>query len=162
MQTVLPHITALILNIRRSCQEPIRRGVKIPAMIEKFKREHYEIIKALAEIKELGALTKDGNDKLMSVKETLHEHLKEEDEKLYLYFHKAAEQNKKLKKLLELFADDLENVSKVVTEFFDKYSKGVLDTIFMEEFENLYAAFYERMMYEEYRLYDEFEELNKL
>jgi hypothetical protein len=162
MQIVLPHITALILNIRRSCQEPIRRGVKIPAMIEKFKREHYEIVKALAEIKEFGVLTKDGNDKLMSVKETLHEHLKEEDEKLYLYFHKAAEQNKKLRELLELFAEDLETVSRNVTEFFDKYSKGALDTVFMEEFENLYAAFYERMVYEEYRLFDEFEELNKL
>ena len=132
------------------------------ALIEDFKREHSEIIKALKEVEELGVLTKEGQAKLMSVKPSLIEHLSKEDEKLYPVLWKEAEQNKKLKKLLELFANDLELVSRNVTEFFDKYSKGVLDTIFAEEFQNLYAVLYERMMYEEYRLYDEFEELNKL
>ena len=161
MQTVLPHITALILNIRRSCQEPIRRGVKIPAMIEKFKREHYEIIKALAEIKELGALTKDGNDKLMSVKETLHEHLKEEDEKFYPILRKKAEQNKKLKEELDVFAKDLESVSKVVSGFFDRYDKGVLSAGLLTDFETLFMVLRNRMRNEENFLYDEYEKIDE-
>ena len=53
-------------------------------------------------------------------------------------------------------------VSRDVTEFFDKYSKGALDTIFMEEFEHIFVELYERLMYEEFLLYDEYEELNKL
>ena len=132
------------------------------ALIKEFKNEHSKIIKVLSEAMEFGIQTKEGQAKLMSAKAILIEHFNKEDEKLYPVLWKEAEHNKKLKKLLELFANDLELVSRNVTEFFDKYSKGVLDTIFAEEFQNLYAVLYERMMYEEYRLYDEFEELNKL
>ncbi len=119
-----------------------------------MKSEHSKIIDALKEVKRFGILTHKGQAKLVSVKSSLFEHLNKEDEKLYLYFYKTAEQNKKLEKLLELFVNDFEPVSRSVIEFFDKYSKGVLDTIFMEESQNLYTTLYERMMYEEYRLYD--------
>ncbi len=131
-------------------------------LIKEFKIEHSKIINSLKEVKEFGILTHKGQAKLMSAKSSLHEHLNNEKEKLYPFFYKAAEQDKKLKKLLELFANDLESVSKDVAGFFDKYSKGALDTIFIEEFENLFVALYERLMYEEFLLYDEYEELNKL
>ncbi len=132
------------------------------ALIEEFKKEHSKIVEAFKEVKELSVLTKEGQAKFISVKSILHEHLKKEEEKLYPFLYKAAEHNKKLNKILELFANDLETVSRDMTVFFDKYSKGVLDTIFMDEFENVFAVLYERLMYEEFLLYDEYEELNKL
>ncbi len=131
-------------------------------LIEEFKIEHSKIINSLKEVKKYGILTHKGKSKLMSVKSSLHEHLNNEQEKLYPFFYKEAEQDKKLKNLLDLFENDLEAVSKDVTEFFDKYSEGALDTIFIEEFEILFVSLYERLMYEEFLLYDEYEELNKL
>ncbi len=132
------------------------------ALIGKFKKEHSEIVEAFKEVKELSVLTKEGQVKFMTVKSVLHEHLNNEEEKLYPVLYKAAEHDKKLNKILELFANDLETVSRDVSEFFDKYSKRVLDTGFMDEFENISTVIYERLMFEEFLLYDEYEELNKL
>ena len=41
------------------------------ALIEKFKKEHSEILDTLKEVRELGINTKKGRAKLMSVKESL-------------------------------------------------------------------------------------------
>ncbi len=115
----------------------------------------------LSEVKELGILSHKGQAKLMSVKSCLIEHLNKEDEKLYPVLYKAAEQNKKLKELLELLANDLQTLSIGVTEFFDKYSRGILDTKFVEEFENFFVALCKRMRHEEDILYDEYEIMNQ-
>lgn len=111
----------------------------------------------LSEVKELGVLTHKGQAKLMSVKSCLIEHLNKEDEKLYPVLYKAAEQNKKLKELLELLANDLQTLSIGVTKFFDIYDRGVLDMKFVEEFENLFVALRNRIKNEEDILYDEYE-----
>ncbi len=132
----------------------------MPELIKELKSEHLKISNTLKDVKELGILTHKGQAKLMSVKSFLIKHLNKEDEKFYPVLYKAVEQNKKLK---ELLANGLKTVSIDVTEFFDKYSKGVLDTtIFMEEFENLFVAICKRMMCEQFILYDEYEDLNKL
>ena len=131
------------------------------ALIEEFRKEHSEILAMLNEIKELGILTHKGQEKLMSVKSCLIEHFNKEDEKFYPVLYKAAEQNKKLKELLELLANDLQTLSIDVTEFFDKYSRGLLDKMFEEEFENLFVALCKRMRQEEFILYDEYNMLNQ-
>ena len=129
------------------------------ALIEEFKKEHSEIIEALKEVEELGILTKEGQAKLMSVKAALLEHLKEEDEKFYPILRKEAEQNKKLKEALDIFAKDLENVSKVVLEFFDRFDKGVLGTRLLWDFETLIMVLRNRIMNEEIFLYGYFEKV---
>ncbi len=129
------------------------------ALIEKFKKEHSEIIEALKEVEELGILTKEGQAKLMSVKAALLEHLKEEDEKFYPILWKEAEQNKKLKEELDIFAKDFENVSKVVLEFFDRFDKGVLGTRLLWDFETLIMVLRSRIMNEEIFLYGYFEKV---
>ncbi len=115
----------------------------------------------LSEVKELGILTHKGQAKLMSVKSCLIEHLNKEDEKLYPVLYKAAEQNKKLKELLELLANDLQALSIGVTEFFDIYSRGILDAKFVEEFENFFAAISKRIKNEEEILYGEYERIDQ-
>ena len=97
------------------------------ALIEEFKREHSEIIEALKEVRELDIHTKKGKARLMSVKASLLEHLKEEDEKFYPVLRKEAEQNKKLKEELEIFAKDWGMFPAFAFEIFDKYDKGVLE-----------------------------------
>ncbi len=131
------------------------------ALIEEFKREHSEIINMLSEVKELGILSHQGQAKLMSVKSCLIEHLKKEDVKLYPALYKEAEHNNSLKNVLDLFAMDMEDVSRVALAFFDKYSRGVLGKELQGEFERLIVALRNRIKNEEDILYLELERMNQ-
>jgi hypothetical protein len=131
------------------------------ALIEELKKEHSEIIATLNEVRELGILSEEGQAKLRSAKESLLEHLKKEDERLYPVLRKEAEHNKKLKEILDVFAMDMENVSKIVLEFFDKYSEEVIDSAVQGEFEDLFAAFRNRIRNEEDILYEEHEKIKR-
>jgi hypothetical protein len=134
-------------------------GEKMSVLIEGFKSEHYEIIKDLKDVEDLGILTEEGKTKLMSVKENLHKHLKEEDEKFYPVLWKEAEQNKKLKKELDIFAKDFESVSRVVLGFSDRFGKGLLGESLLGDFENLVMVLRKRMLNEEIYLYGEYEKI---
>ncbi len=131
------------------------------ALIEEFKREHSEILAILNEVEELDILSKEGQAKHMSVKTILLEHLKKEDVKFYPVLYKAAEHNKSLKNVLDLFAMDMENVSRVVLEFFDKGPRGVLGKELQGEFESLFVALRERIKNEEDILYGEYDKFNQ-
>ena len=131
------------------------------ALIEEFKKEHSEIIAILKEVKKLGIHSEEGRSRLMSAKEHLLEHLKKEDTCLYPALRKEANHNKNLKKELDMFAMNPEYVSRVVLEFFDKYSGGAIDKDFQINFESLFAALNARIRNEEESLYQEYEEIKK-
>ncbi len=131
------------------------------ALIEELKKDHSEIVATLNEVKKLGILSKEGQTKLLSVKESLLAHLRKEDGQLYPALKKGAEHNKDLKNTLDLFAMDMENVSRVVQEFFDKYYEGALGEEFAREFEKLFESINSRIRHEEEALYDEYEYMNK-
>jgi hypothetical protein len=131
------------------------------ALVEELKKDHSEIVDALNEVKELGILSKEGQSKLMSAKERFLTHLKKEDEQLYPVLRKKAENNKQLESALDLCAIDMENVSRIVLEFFDKYYGGVIDEDFPREFERFFAAFSKRIKDEEDILYDEYDKINQ-
>ncbi len=132
------------------------------ALIKEFKSEHAKIIAMFNEVKELGILSKEGKAKLMSIKEHLLAHLKKEDVLFYPVLYKEAEGSKRLKTTLELFAMDMDKVSSVVQEFFEKYSEGAFDEEFPVEFENLLDAFKARVKNEEDALYAEYEDIMKV
>jgi hypothetical protein len=132
------------------------------ALIEAFKREHSEIIDRLKECREYGILTKKGQAKLKSVKMSLLDHLKEEEEKFYPVLWKEAEQNKQLKEELEIFAKDWGNVSSIAFDIFDRYDKGTLCEERLLDFGELFSILHHRMRNEEDFLYGEYEKLNKL
>jgi hypothetical protein len=130
-------------------------------LIEEFKKDHAEIMAILNEVKELGILSKEGQTKLISIKTHLLAHLKKEDEKLYPALRKVAEDNERLRNTLVLFALDMETVSSVVQEFFDKYSGGEIDGNFSVNFESLSVILSTRIRNEEDALYEEYEEINR-
>ncbi len=126
-------------------------------LIEELKKEHAEIVATLNEVKKLGILSKEGQNKLMSVEASLLAHLEIEDDQMYPALPKEAEQNKNLKNTLDLFAMDMDNVSKVVQDFFEKYSEDLSGEDLPEDFENLYTALIKRISNEEESLYEEYE-----
>ncbi len=130
-------------------------------LIEELKKEHSGIIATLNEVKKLGILSKEGQDKLISVQTSLLAHLEMEDDQLYTALRKEAVHNKNLKNILDLFEMDMENVSKIVREFFDKYSEELSGKELPEDFENLLAALSKRISNEEETLYEEYEYMNK-
>ena len=133
-------------------------------LIEELKKEHSEILAALNEVRELGILSKEGQEKLISLEVGLLAHLEMEDDQLYPALRKEAEHSNSIKDTLELFAIDMENVSKTVREFFEKYSEGFsgveLDKL-SEDFENLFSALTKRICNEEESLYEEYETLGR-
>jgi hypothetical protein len=131
------------------------------ALIEELKREHSEIVAMLNEIERLEILSKEGQSKLMPAKERFLTHLKKEDEQFYPVLRKDAENNKQLESALDLCALDMENVSRIALEFFDKYYGGVIDEDFQREFERFFAAINKRIEAEEDILYDEYESMNQ-
>ncbi len=131
------------------------------ALIEGFKKEHSEIIATLNEVEELGILSEEGQAKLASVEASLLEHLWNEDERLYPVLRKEAERNKKLKEILDVFANDAENIYGDMLEFFGKYSEGAIDSKFEGEFEHLFATLRTRIRNEENFLYSEYEKIDK-
>jgi len=129
-------------------------------LIEELKQEHLIILALLYEANEIGILSREVQTKLQSAKVGLLVHLKKEDEQLYPVLRKEAENNKELKATLDLFAMDMENVTKAAQEFFDKYSEGRLDKKFVGEFESLFVALDTRIRNEEDVLYEEYEKIN--
>jgi len=56
---------------------------------------------------------------------------------------------------------DMEDVSRVALEFFDKYSRGVLGKELQGEFERLIVALRNRIKNEEDILYKEYDKINQ-
>ncbi len=129
------------------------------SLINAFKSEHAKIIAMLNEVEELGVLSKEGQARLMSIKEHLLAHLKKEDVVFYPVLYKEAEYSERLKSTLDLFALDMEKVSSVVQEFFEKYSEGAFDEELPAVFERLLEAFKERAKNEEDALYEEYDKI---
>jgi len=133
-------------------------------LIEELKKEHSELLATLSKVKELGILSKEGQDKLMSLEVSLHANLEMEDEQLYPALRKEAEHSNSIKDTLELFAIDMENVSKIVREFFEEYSEGfsgVELNKLSDDFENFFTALTKRICNEEESLYEEYETLGR-
>jgi iron-sulfur cluster repair protein YtfE (RIC family) len=131
------------------------------ALIEEFKREHSEILAVLNEVKELGILSKEGQTKLMSIKACLLEHLWNENERIYPVLWKEAEHNKDLKELVDLFAIEMEDVTKAVQQFFKKLHEGTVDRNFPHEFKAFFAAISKKIKNEEEVFYVEYEKIDQ-
>ena len=106
-------------------------------LIDQLVKEHSEIFADLTEANNLGIITKEGQSKLFWTKADLLVHLKNKDEHLYPILRKEAENNKDLESILNLFSIEMDDISKSVIEFIDKYSNGVLDSKYVESFESI-------------------------
>ncbi|OGX31364.1 MAG: hypothetical protein A3D27_03350 [Omnitrophica WOR_2 bacterium RIFCSPHIGHO2_02_FULL_46_37] len=130
-------------------------------LVEELKKDHEEIVEVLTKVKKLGISSKDGQDMLLAAKGGLLAHLKKEDERLYPPLRKAAENNQGLKTTLDMFAKDMESISKNAIDFFGKYAKGDSGIEFAKDFGRLAGILSMRIRKEEKIIYAEYEKLLK-
>ncbi len=128
-------------------------------LVEELKKEHVNLIETLKMVKALGVTSEEGNKTFQAAKQGLLEHLKKEDEKLYPVLNKAALQDEYLKQTLDLFAQDMDVVSKAVLAFFEKYSSGGSGIGFAKDFGRISATLVQRVSKEEHIIYKKYEEL---
>lgn len=130
-------------------------------LVEKLKRDHVVIGDILNQVKEMGISSKEGLGKLLSVRTTLLAHLKAEDEQLYPTLKKEAEKNDGLKRTLDLFAREMETISREALSFLDKYLSGGAGLEFARDFGRLCANLGQRIRKEESILYPEYDKLSR-
>ncbi len=130
------------------------------ALIEKFKQDHKMLIDTLTSVKQLGIAKKEGQENLMAAKTAFISHLGQEDRELYPALEKAAENDAGLKRKIETFANDMDEISKGVMDFFKKYAAGCDDNMaFSKDFGKLFATIQTRVRKEETILYPEYDKL---
>jgi len=129
------------------------------ALTEELKSEHATLVKILGEVKEIGVTSEEGQDKLMTARDGLLAHLGKEDEKLYPTLKERSASDDNLKNLLDTFAKDMDEISKVALGFFDKYQDGGSPIEFAKDFGALYGALANRIRKEESILYAEYDKV---
>jgi len=122
-------------------------------LIEDLKIEHAKIAKALNEVVSIGIGSDEGREKLMNAKEMLLQHLQKEDKYLYPILEEAAKEDRQIRHTLDSFAKDMEAISKLALDFFEKYEKGGGGLEFAKEFGHLYTSLSMRIRREENYLY---------
>jgi iron-sulfur cluster repair protein YtfE (RIC family) len=133
-------------------------------LIEELKREHAEIARLLDTVKSPKISNAEAHKILLSAKNTLISHLRKEDTQLYPLLNKAAESNTSLKRTVDFYARDMDEITAKAIAFFDKYSKddAPIDLEFAKAFGNLFATISRRLRSEESTLYLEYEKLSKI
>jgi hemerythrin-like domain-containing protein len=128
-------------------------------LIEDLKIEHAKIAKALNEVISIGLSNEEGRKKLMDAKEMLMQHLEKEDKYLYPVLEEAAKEDRQIKHTLDSFLKDMEAITKLALDFFEKYEKGGGGLEFANDFGHLYTSLSMRIRREENYLYKIFSTL---
>ena len=136
------------------------KNIKILKLVEELKRGHSLIIETLKQARKLGIDTKEGQNEILSAKDTILGHMKKENEEFYPVLRKAAESNGKLKELIAEFDNDINEISRYSTEFFDNKNVA-MGSNFASEVENFIAILDRRILREETFLFKEFKKLNQ-
>lgn len=125
-------------------------------LIQTLKNEHRELVAALKEIQQKGIVSPDGRKVFFVIREKLLAHLKHEDEEFYPRLRKAAERDKSLNELLNVFARDMKQITDTAQNFFKKYSKESTGVEFAGDLGKLFVMLGNRISREENILFAAF------
>ncbi len=131
-------------------------------LIDEFMNDHKIITEMLENVKTLGINSKEGQKILMDAKKGLLDHLKKEDDFLYPTLREAAKSNSALQITLDLFATNMDTVSQIALDFFDKYSIGDSGLDFAKDLGHLIGSLKTRMRKEETGIYLKFDKLESI
>ena len=111
-------------------------------MFEEIKKEHTVIIDNLMNMKKLNIHTKEGQLGLLSAKNDILTHIKNEDENFYPVLKKTAETNSELRETLNAFDKDMTVISKYTLDFFESIftEKGIDLELALEKFVEVHTT----------------------
>ena len=135
---------------------------RMSKLTDELKIEHNAITETLQEVNRLGIWSKEGQDMLMAAKNCLLAHLEKEDEHMYPLLRNAAEGDTDLRQTLDFYAANMDEISKVALDFFEKYSSGGSGIEFGKDFGELYTTLSLRIAKEEAAIYKKFDDLKPL
>jgi hypothetical protein len=127
--------------------------------IKTWRKEHAQILEAILQVVQLDIFSRAGQMKLQELKRVLEAHLKSEDLNFYPILKKAAETEPELRRVLFLFAADMDKITVEVTAFFQKEEKNPIAEAIPAEFGRISAMIKSRVSREENILMKEFEKL---
>ncbi len=130
-------------------------------LIEELKEEHQLITAALTKMRSLYINSKEGREALMSLESTLLSHIQKEDEQLYPVLRKEAEKDEYLKRTLDLFARDMEEISKKIRDFLKNYTEGRLGQDSAKVIGRFFAMISNRIRQEECVIYEKFDNVTR-
>ena len=130
-------------------------------LIEELKKDHVAIESMLARVKDSSITSKEAHKILIEAKASLLAHLKKEDAQLYPVLNRAALSDVALKRTVDFYAKDMDEITRNAIAFFDKYSPAdaTIDIEFAKAFGRLFATISRRLRSEETTLYKEFEKI---
>ncbi|HJV65298.1 MAG TPA: hemerythrin domain-containing protein [Geomonas sp.] len=130
-------------------------------LIDELKKDHSAITSLLDRLKDSRVTNKEAHQILLSAQASLLAHLKKEDLQLYPVLHGAAEKDPALKRTVDFYARDMDEITRKAGEFFQKYSRddAPIDIEFAKAFGNLFATISRRLRSEENMLYKEYEKI---
>lgn len=130
-------------------------------LIDELKNDHQAMSKLLDRLKDSRVSNDEAHKILLSAQTSLLAHLKKEDSQLYPVLYQAAKENPALKRTVDFYTKDMEEITRKAVEFFEKYSRhdSRIDIEFAKAFGNLFAVISRRLRNEENTLYKEYEKL---
>lgn len=131
-------------------------------LIEELKKDHAAIESMLNRAKDPSIAHHEAHKILIAARATLLAHLKKEDTQLYPVLSRGALSDATLKRTLDFYAKDMDDITSNAIGFFDKYSPAgaVIDIEFAKAFGKLFSTISIRLRNEEKTLYKEYEKLN--
>ena len=131
-------------------------------LIDELKRDHVAIETMLTKVKDTTISSKEAHKILMTAQASLLAHLKKEDSQLYPVLNKAAQGDANLKRTLDFYAKDMDEITRNAIGFFDKYAPAdaPIDIEFAKALGRLFSTVSRRLRNEEGTLYKEFEKIN--
>ena len=111
-------------------------------MFEEIKQEHTVIIDNLMNMKKLKIHTREGQLELLSTKNDILDHIKNEDENFYSVLKKTAESDSRLRETLNAFDKDMAVISKYTLDFFESIftEEGIDLELALEKFIDVHTT----------------------
>ncbi|MCP4254456.1 MAG: hypothetical protein GY775_13825 [Candidatus Scalindua sp.] len=111
-------------------------------MFDEIKKEHTVIIDNLMNMKKLKIHTREGQLELLSTKNDILEHIKNEDKNFYPVLKKTAESDSRLRETLDAFDKDMAAISKYTLNFFESIftEEGIDLELALEKFIDVHTT----------------------
>ena len=131
-------------------------------LIDELKQDHAAIESMLTKAKDSSISHKEAHKILLAAQTSLLAHLKKEDLQLYPVLNRAAASDANLKRTVDFYAKDMDEITGNAVEFFKKYAAAdsPIDIEFAKAFGKLFSTISRRQRNEENSLYKEYEKLH--